>query len=265
MGDFIRGACHLIERYQNNEIEFKIDISQTEFSDLIEFDESLFTTGEAEKLNAAEEYFTDHVLFTEKVNAFLNSKDEKLFITTNLGNWNRLTLPNHVSNTIKKFYKFNNSIEEATAAAIDKSDYEVLSIRCGDQFFNQIDSSINKVVIELICKIIENNILPNLQYPLVVTSDSYALKNWLAEKYRFIVIPHQSQHGAFGNARPVAMDLCMLKNSKFNYHINSWATWWSGFSHYTSVIFNIPSMNFRAPDFIKEEISKSGVLISNSN
>jgi hypothetical protein len=263
LGDFIRGACHLIESYQMDGVEFKIDISQTEFSNLIEFDESLFTTGEAEKLKTAEEYFTDHVLLTKQVNDFIASNDEELFITTNLGNWNRLTLPRNVSNTIKKFYKFNNSIEEATSAAINKSDYEVLSIRCGDQFFNQIDNSINKGTVELICKIIENNIIPNLQYPLVVTSDSYALKNWLAEKYGFIVIPHQSQHGAFGNARPVAMDLCMLKNSKFNYHINSWATWWSGFSHYTSIIFNIPSMNFRAPDFIKEEISRNGIYMPN--
>jgi hypothetical protein len=52
-----------------------------------------------------------------------------------------------------------------------------------------------------------------------------------------------------------------LKNSRFNYHINAWVGWWSGFSHYTSLIFNIPSMNFRAPKFAREQITASGELL----
>ena len=74
------------------------------------------------------------------------------------------------------------------------------------------------------------------------------------------MLPHRSQHGAFGTVLPVAMDLCMLKRSRFNYHINVWSDWWSGFSHYTSMIFKIPSMNFREPRYAKEEITAQGQL-----
>ena len=51
------------------------------------------------------------------------------------------------------------------------------------------------------------------------------------------------QHGGFGNVEPVVRDLDLLKHSCFNYHINAWQTWWSGFSHYTSLIFEIPYLN----------------------
>jgi hypothetical protein len=40
--------------------------------------------------------------------------------------------------------------------------------------------------------------------------------------------------------------------------VNLWATWWSGFSHYTSLIFAIPSLNLRAPEFQVEAVGAHG-------
>ena len=105
-------------------------------------------------------------------------------------------------------------------------------------------------------------VLPCARAPMVVTSDCHELKLELARRYGMIALPHRSQHGAFGNALPVAIDLNMLKNSRFNYHINCRADWWSGFSHYTSMIFRVPSMNFRSPHFAKEEITAQGQLVA---
>ena len=138
-----------------------------------------------------------------------------------------------------------------------------MSIRCGDNFYsNQNDLLINNL--DNLFKIIETEIIPNSKHPLIITSDCYELKVMLAEKYKFIYLGHRSEHGAFGGANSVVKDLEILKRSKFNYHINNWATWWSGFSHYTSLIFDIPSMNFRTPLFEKEIINHLNT-ISNEN
>ena len=261
LGDFIRGACHLFEALQSTDIELRIDISQTEFSSLINQDPSFFQSGDEIRIANAEEYFVDHNALQHRLASFMASDETELYICTNLGAWNRLTLPENVKGFIRNFYRFTDKVEHMLKQSLQKTEYEVLSLRCGDQFYSDPANKVSEDVMQMICTIIEQKILPNARYPLVVTSDSYELKCEIAKRYGMLMLPHQSQHGAFGNALPVALDLCMLKNSKFNYHINSWATWWSGFSHYTSIIFNIPSMNFRAPLFAKEEITAQGLII----
>ena len=82
----------------------------------------------------------------------------------------------------------------------------------------------------------------------------------LAERHRLTVLEHEPGHGARGDERAVALDLCLLKGSRHNVHINAWADWWSGFSHYTSMIFQIPSTNFRSPRFAREAITADGEL-----
>ena len=269
LGDFVRGACNLYEMLQGSGIELRIDVSQTGFVSLIEQDNSIFHVGEEERIAQAEEFFVDHVALRNRLLAFLHSNESELYICTNVGAWNRLTLPEVTREYIKKFYRFNDEVERLNAQGLQKTEYEVLSVRCGDRFYSDdarlcSNPTVNthNDVLPLIRSIIEKHILPRAQLPLVITSDGHELKCELAERYGMLMLPHRSQHGAFGNTLPVAMDMCMLKNSKFNYHINSWATWWSGFSHYTSIIFQIPSMNFRDPHFAKEEISAEGAIVT---
>jgi hypothetical protein len=260
LGDFVRGACHLFEELQACGVELRIDVSQTGFFNLIKQDPSIFHLGEASRAANADEYFVDHIALHNRLNTFLHSKENELYVCTNLGAWNRLTLPDNVRAFIQKFYCFTDEVEIMTAQALQISDYEVLSLRCGDNFYSDPTSKVRDDVMRMICSTIEQHILPRAKFPVVVTSDCHELKCEIAKRYGMLMLPHQSQHGAFGNAIPVAIDLCMLKNSRFNYHINSWASWWSGFSHYTSIIFKIPSMNFCAPQFVKEEISSEGIL-----
>jgi hypothetical protein len=59
---------------------------------------------------------------------------------------------------------------------------------------------------------------------------------------------------------PVAVDMCLLRHSKANHHINAWASWWSGFSHYTSILSGVGGLNFRAPLFACEAVSAQGSL-----
>lgn len=261
LGDFVRGACHLVEKLQGSGIELRIDISQTDFADLIEWNEAVFHRGPEDRVATAEEYFVDHAALHTRLVAFLHSDETVLYICTNLGAWNRPALPANVLDFIRGFYRFTNEIERMNRQALNLAEYEVLSIRCGDAFYTDPTAMVQDDKLPVIFSLIEQRILPRTQLPLVVTSDCYELKRELARRYGMRTLPHRSQHGAYGNALPVALDLCLLKNSRFNYHINSWATWWSGFSHYTSIIFGIPSMNFRAPNFVQEEVTAVGEFL----
>jgi hypothetical protein len=263
LGDFVRGGCHLFEKLQSIGIELRIDVSQTEYADLIEQDESVFQTGEAKCIASAEEYFEneEHLALNDRLMSFLHSNETELYVSTNLGAWDRTTLPQSTREFIGRFYRFNDEVERMTAQSLRTAEYEVLSVRCGDEFFGESNAKLQNDVWRLIFSIIERHVLARAQSPVVVTSDCHELKVELARRYGMLTLPHRSRHGAFGGVLPVAMDTCMLKNSRFNYHINCFADWWSGFSHYTSMIFTIPSMNFRAPRFAKEEITAQGLLV----
>ena len=261
LGDFVRGITHLIERVHGSNIELRIDVSQTEFANLIIQNPDIFQTGDPAHIATAEEYFVDHWKLEERLLAFSKSEESELYICTNLGDWNRIKLPSIARDFTSHFYNFDKVVVDKLISQLPVSHYEVLSLRCGDSFYGQSSDDLNFTLDSFLYKIIEEQIIPNTRAPLIITSDSYSVKLALASRYGFLLLPHQSQHGAFGNVMPVAMDMCMLRDSRFNYHINSWATWWSGFSHYTSLIFEIPSMNFRAPKFFKEEITTFGDFV----
>ena len=254
LGDFIRGACHLYELLYGSGIDFKIDLSQTDFFDLIEYDEAIFHIGDAAKIAQAETFYVDHNAVIRRINEFYASGDTDLYICTNLGNWDRTELPAKTTDFIRKFYRFNQVIERFNAAALKVPDYEVLSVRYGEFPGEKDMGGGNPRTKSRIFSIIQDHVLPNRSLPIVVTSDNHQLKCELAEEFGFLMLPHESKHGGYGGALPVVQDLQLLKGSKFNYHINAWASWWSGFSHYTSVIFNIPSMNFKAPDFARTDL-----------
>jgi hypothetical protein len=263
LGDFVRGACHLFEWLHPLGIDLRVDVSRTEFAGLIEQDPAVFHHGEAAAIGAAAEYFepADHRRLRRRIKDFARSDETELFVCTNVGEWDRLALPEATRRFASGFYRFTGPVESLRATALQTPEYEVLSVRCGDDFFNQ-DEPPPPATRRVVETIIETHILPRAQRPLVVTSDCHALKTDLARRYAMLTLPHRSRHGAYGEALPVAADLCVLRHSRFNYHINVWADWWSGFSHYTSLIFQIPSMNFRLPDFSREEVTASGRLLT---
>ena len=138
-------------------------------------------------------------------------------------------------------------------------EYEALSIRAGDNFLKAnpderavgIDDGLRTRLYE----IIESEILPSAKYPIVVVSDSYHLKGELASRYGFKTSNLLPQHGGFSDdAFSIVLDLEILKNSRHNHHVNLWKWWWSGFSHYTSLLFGVSSTNYVSPLFLREEV-----------
>lgn len=261
LGDFIRGTSHLHELLANSGVELRIDMSQSGFDQQFVPDVALSFRGDPVRIAQAEEYFEDHAALVARIQAFLQSGETALYVCTNLGAWNRTTLPAATVAFMRQFLQFQPHVHMAVDQAIPVTQFEVLSIRCGDAFYDAGQTPSHVHFMAQAQRLLETEILPRISHPLVLTSDSYELKCALAQRYGLLFLPHRSQHGAFNQTTlPVAIDLCLLSRSRFNYHINLWATWWSGFSHYTSVIFAIPSLNLRAPEFKREAISSRGEL-----
>lgn len=258
IGDFLRGACHLLERLDGTGIELRLDVSQTGFAHLIEQDPAVFFAGDPQSIADAAEYFEDDEPFEAALAALMRVERGVLHVCSNMGAWNRGQLPNRTRDFIRRFYAFVPEVEAVVTEATQGRDYRVLSVRCGDRFFSAPDLTVDSETESRIDRIVEGEVLTGDGGPLVVISDSQALKQRLCDRFGLLTLPHQSHHGAFGHTEAVAADLCLLKRSRFNYHINAWSDWWSGFSHYTSLIFQVPSANFRSPRFDREDVTADG-------
>ena len=260
LGDFIRGACHVHEMLENTGVEVRIDLSRTGFAKFIEHDDALFHRGTADGVAEAEEFFNDEVALRVRLNAFLASDERELYVSTNAGAWNRTTLPERTRAAMQGLYKFTPDIEAELAQGLPVQDYEVLSVRCGDRFYGA-DGRPDEVAFRAICALVEHDVLPSAAHPVVITSDCHELKLELAQRYGLLMLAHRSRHGAFDDqVRPVAVDMCLLRHSKANHHINAWAGWWSGFSHFTSMLAGTGGLNFRAPHFECEAVNPDGGL-----
>ena len=261
LGDFIRGTSHLHELLCNSGLELVIDMSQSGFSEQLITDPFISSTADSANVALAEEYFEDHGALLGRIQTFVQSDQPNLYVSTNLGAWNRTTLPPATISFMRRLLQFTPQVASSVLASLPVTNYEVVSFRCGDAFYSGGETPSHTHLMRRAEQFLENIILPRIRHPLVLTSDSYELKCALAERYGLLYLPHRSEHGAFNQTTlPVALDLYLLSRSKYNYHVNLWAAWWSGFSHYTSVIFSIPSLNMRAPEFRVEEISADGKL-----
>ena len=260
LGDFIRGACHVHEMLEGTGIEMRVDISRTGFARFIEHDPALFHASSAEAVAQAEEFFNDEVALRLRLQAFLASDETALHVSTNAGAWNRTTLPERTRVAMQGLFRFTADIERELAQGLPVQHYEVLSVRCGDRFYGA-DGRPDDVAFRTICNLIERDVLPAAAHPVVITSDCHELKLDLARRYGLLMLAHRSRHGAFDDeVRPVAVDMCLLRHSRANHHINAWAGWWSGFSHYTSMLSGVGGLNFRAPYFECEAVSAEGGL-----
>lgn len=263
-GDFLRGVCGLLDLLRGTGVQLRVDVSCTGFGDLIVPDEAVLQSSGEARVAAAREYFeaTDHVRLRADLDDFLRSGAPEFHLCTNVGDWNRLALPADSREFARRLYRFRDDVEQAAARPLPPAGYEVLSVRCGDRFFDDPGALPDAGAQRRIFALIERHVLPRARHPIVATSDSQAFKLELARRYGMTVLPHQPRHGAFGDVRAVAMELCVLKRARYLYHVNDWAKWWSGFSHYTGLVFGIPEMNFRAPFYDREEVTGGGRLIA---
>ncbi len=244
IGDYIRGLCHLHEIGARLGMDVRADISSTEFARYIDQSSPIFWQGEPEAVRTAPEFFVaaDHARLVAELISASRKGQENFYLSTNLGHWQRPELPESTRAFAAQFFAFTPDVSERAALGLT-GPYSVLSIRCGDGFFDNPEKALNPSRRELVLRTIENHILPKATGPLVVMSDSTPFRDEVAAKFGLITTPAGSAHGARGGAKMVCRDLDLLAHSAANFHINAWREWWSGFSHYTSLIFGIPSHN----------------------
>jgi len=259
IGQFIRGSCYLHEILNSRQVDFKIDISGSKLSQFICDDDEIFSLKKYHNKIKAREYFAadikNHGRLVDDLNQYLASESTELYLSTNVGSWDRVRVPSETKDFIRRFFHFREIVENKFKKIVATEDYEVLSIRCGYPQHQEISSLDAREQLTITARIIEEKILPQIERPLVVSCDSYEFKKMLAKRYGFLVLPHNSKHDGFSDvAESLAMDMLMIKNSKFNYHVNVFADKWSAFSHYISIIHDIPCSYFRMPHFIEEII-----------
>ena len=253
IGDFVRGACHLHEIVQGTGVQLRLDISQTSFAPLVANDPLCFCASSPEVVSAAPEYFGANCYdeVRNALRAFAGSPDDELHLSTNLGAWNRKLLPDDTKRFAQRFFNFTPAVIAASGIA-DDGPYEVLHIRSSDEFAAK--SRPTGDIGQLLYRIVEREILPRQSNPIIVLSDSKRLKADLVWRYGFRTTATTPAHSGFGDALPTAIDLAVLMRSSHTYSINLWKPWWSGFSHYTSLVFSVPSTNFKSPDFVACDI-----------
>lgn len=267
IGHFIRGSCYLYEILKGRQIDLKIDISSSQLSTFINSDEELFSGEQKNKLNEAKEYFApeikDHGNLVNDMNDFFFSDNQELYISTNVGAWERSSISTETKNFVGKFFNFRTGIEKKIWKLIGHNNYEVLNIRSGYPQHGEISRLDAIQKINILNRMVQEYILPRIKHPLVISSDSYEIKKVLAERFGFLMLPHNSTHDGFSDGgEPLAMDMLLIKNSKFNHHINLLNDRWSTFSHYLSIIHDIPSRYYQVPQLSGVNISTSGNLIN---
>ena len=267
IGHFIRGSCYLHEILQGRQVDLKIDISSSQLSQFIINDKQVFNVGRGNKLNGAKEYFApeikDHGNLVNDLNNFLSSDTQELYISTNVGSWDRSSIPVETKSFVGKFFNFRTITENKFRKLIECSEYEVLSVRSGYPQHGEVSrlDAIEKM--NILNRMVEEYILPRIKYPLVISSDSYEIKKALAERFGFLILPHKSAHDGFSDGGELlAMDMLLIKNSMYHHHINLINDRWSTFSNYINIIHDIPSRHYHVPQFSEVNISTSGNIIS---
>ena len=93
-GDFIRGICHLYEMLEKQtDIKLYIDFSQSEFGKYISSNSDILSVGDRQKIIDAPTYFEDHPALHQRLKDFMHSDEQELYLSTNVGDWNRTVLP----------------------------------------------------------------------------------------------------------------------------------------------------------------------------
>lgn len=245
----------LFESLKDSGVELRLDISRSDLSQWIRQDPALFCISSTET-GSAEEYFDTpgHLRLISGLEQFKRGQAIEFPVSTNLGDWFCGCLTVQARSYIKPFYNFVPAVTDVCAALRGGGPYEVLSIRCGNRFFGNPDELPAENDRNRVIDLIEREILPTVKAPVVIMSDSLALKTELARRFGFRTSSLLPEHCGLDGAFSTCVDLDLLRHSMRNYHINLWAPWWSGFSHFTSLIFSIPSTNWRSPDFAREEV-----------
>ena len=258
LGDYIRGSFFLLEFCKENNIEFDLDFSEHPISKFII---NQYNDTKIDYTNVL--YFHNYNRTKSKsdimdyINSNNNNKIQYLF-TNNHPNINKITQVE--KNIIKSKFipnkELDNAIEETlNKLNLTKKKYNVIHIRIGDRYI--ID---NKDIDNIILNDIDNifkNITFNDNEKYLLLSDSKELKKNFKNKYPFLIVQNNDIVHLAGNCsnddglKNTMVDFFLIANSNSILTMSIYGHI-TGFSHYCSIIYNIPISLIRLKNYFNQ-------------
>jgi hypothetical protein len=228
LGDFLRGSIALAQYAKKYNILFKMDISHHPISNYIENIIDLYSD---------KRLFVSHNPSFQKqerkiINDFINLNQENLYITTNIWYY-RDYVSDDIKKYIKSFFTFKPKYYEMASKLTQMDNYNVLHIRCPDEYFNGIFNSDT-----LLSEIIKLQLSSNT----IVISNNYSIKLKINKLFGFRFIDTISVHTADKNENNLdstIVDYIILSRSSYTYCFSVYEHG-SGFSEQCSILHNIP-------------------------
>lgn len=253
IGDFIRGCCFLISKSHELGFDVEVDLSSTDFAEVIQsFNNPLLrqrhqdqSTCDSEELLNFEIDNLDSVLHA-RLSDFIDSNSSEWLVTTNAGWWGADKLSPAVKEKIRDLYRFSPAVVNYVRTINLPSAYNILAVRTGDEFKTSSHDYINTTTrVAQLEKAIKKSLRIQPHNPTVLMIDSESLRERLSNSFNFITLPHKAHHGCNNGGFYVAADLHVIKQASAISQINLFGQWWSGFTHYTALIHDIPILHMR--------------------
>jgi hypothetical protein len=235
-GDYLRGSIYLAQLVKFFNINLELDISRHTISNCIENKNEMNNIDKpihSFYYNGDNEY-TNKIKLLFLINKFKKSKNKKLYIVTNL-NYNINGLSLDIQNYINSYFKFKNFYYDEVKKLFNLTNYNVLHIRCNDDYFNNDFNDNN-----LISKIEKLDLNENT----IVISNNYSLKKTLNKLFGFYFIDSKAVHTANTSNKSddlysTIIEYIILSKSSQTYCF-SYYKHGSGFSEQCSVLNNVP-------------------------
>lgn len=230
-GDYLRGSILLAEFAKRYKIHFKMDISRHPLSKYLETEtEAIQVTPKLVCFNGGD----SDVLLNPLISDFINSKEDNLYITTNLY-YNPKLVTADIKEYINHFFTFKSKYYEMAKQFVKMDKYRVLHIRMVDDYFHKEFHLDEKLLIEIIKLQLDEN--------TIVISNNYYIKKKLNKLFGFHFIDNPVVHTVnvddYNDLEITIMEYILLSNSEYTYCF-SYYHHGSGFSEQCSILHNIP-------------------------
>lgn len=237
-GDYLRGSIFLAQCAKFFNINLELDISKHNIVKCLENENENETNNINKHIHSF--FYVDDNNYSDKfkllllINKFKQSKNAKLYITTNF-NYNSNIVTTDIQNYINSCFKFKQFYYDEVKKLFNLTNYTVLHIRCNDDCF---DCEFNDNY--LLSKI--NNL--QLNKNTIVISNNYSLKQKLNKLFEFNFIDSKAVHTA--NTSNNSNDLYttiieyIILSKSIQTYCFSYYRHGSGFSQQCSVLNNVP-------------------------
>jgi hypothetical protein len=232
-GDFLRGTILLSQYAKHFNINIKIDVSSHSINKCLIIENELSNKEKINLICFNGDDKNDDILYL-LIENFTKSTETNLYITTNLY-YNMILVSEDIKNYINSFFIFKQQYHDiANELIIHLPKYNVLHIRCKDEYFNS-DFDDNYLLTEIIKLQLSAN--------TIVLSNNYSLKRKINKLFGFYYIDKDTYHTGnisdYTELESTIVEYIILSKSS-NTYCFSYYHHGSGFSEQCSVLYNIP-------------------------